>query len=80
MVMAVGAFLAPGPIIGYRLRLLLVDGLEPLDRDVEVAHSAKVGVQPLQFIPYSGPFGVGNHRREKQNRCAQARERDTHLM
>jgi hypothetical protein len=39
-----------------------------------------MAMQPLQFILYSRLFSIGDHRREKQYRCAQARERNAHLM
>src|SRR5882757_6231564 len=60
-----GALRVPVWIVGCRLWLLLVDGLEPLDGDVQIAHGAKMGVQPFQFAPYLLPLGVGNHRRKK---------------
>ena len=54
--MAVGALLVPVLIMGHCLRPLLTDGLQSLDRDVQIAHGAELGVQPLQFVPYSRPF------------------------
>src|SRR6266404_4795331 len=80
MAMAFRALLVPVPIIGYCLRPLLVDGLQPLDRDVQIPHGAEMGVQPFQFTLYSRSFGVDNHRREKQYGSPQSRERNPHLM
>ena len=80
MTMAVGALLVPVLIIGHCLRPLLADGLQSLDRNVQISHGAELGVQPLQFIPYSRPLGVIDHRREKQYGGAQARERNAHLV
>jgi hypothetical protein len=70
----------PGWVVGCRLRLLPVDGPEPLDGDIQIAHGAKVGVHPFQFAPYSLPFGVGNHRREKRQGCTQAGKFNAHLV
>ena len=78
--MAVGALLVPVLIMGHCLRPLLTDGLQSLDRDVQISHGAELGVQPLQFVPYSRPLGVIDHRREKQYGGAQARKRNAHLM
>src|SRR5882762_8155739 len=61
-----GALRVPGWIVGCRLWLLLVDGLEPLDGDVQIAHGAKMGVEPFQFALYLLPLGVGKHRRKKR--------------
>src|SRR5713226_3747817 len=80
MALAVRALLVAVLIIGYCLRLLLADGLQSLDRDVQISHDAKMGVQPLQFIPYSGSLGVIDHRREKPYGCAQAGKCDAHLL
>src|SRR5260370_35691586 len=78
--MAVRALLVPGLIIGCCLLPLLVVGLQPLHRDVQISHGAELAVQPLQFTPYSRPLGVVDHRREKQHGCAQSSERNAHLM
>jgi hypothetical protein len=67
-------------MLGCCSRLPFVDGAEPFDRDIQIAHRAKMGVQPLQLIPDLGSLRVGNHRREKQYRRAQAGQRDAHLM
>src|SRR6266436_10057051 len=80
MAVAVRARLVPTLTIGHCLRPLLADGLQSLDRDVQISHGAELGVQPLQFIPYSSPLGVIDHWREKYYRCAQPRKRDAHLM
>src|ERR1700738_5545852 len=80
MPMAVRALSVPGSIIGYGLRPLLVHCPQPLDRDVEISHGAKLAVQPLHLIPYLRPLDVSNHRREKQYGCAQLRERNAHFM
>src|SRR2546429_8930761 len=77
MTMAVGALLVPVLIMGHCLRPLLTDGLQSLDRDVQISHGAELGVQPLQFVPYSRPLGVIDHRREKQYGGAQPRKRNT---
>jgi hypothetical protein len=67
-------------MIGHCLRPLLAGGLQSLDRDVQISHAAELGVQPLQFISYSRPLGVIDHRRKKQYGGAQARERNAHLV
>jgi hypothetical protein len=59
---------------------MLVGGLQSLDCNVQISQAAELGVQPLQFIPYSRPPGVIDHRREKQYGSAQARERNAHLV
>ncbi len=48
---------------------LLVQPLDPVDRDVEIAHRAEFAVQPFQFIPDLVADRVFDHRREK-NRMA----------
>src|ERR1700731_5077380 len=48
--LARGTLAVPGWII--RRGSLLVDFLQPFDCDIEVAHRAKMGVDPFQFIPY----------------------------
>ncbi len=78
--MAVRTLLVAVPIIRHCLRPLLTDRLQSLDCNVQISHGAKLGVEPLQFIRYSHPLGVIDHRREKHYGCAQARERDAHLM
>src|SRR6266404_6848474 len=80
MAMAVRAPFVPGPKIGCFLPPPLVVGLQPLHRDVQIPHGAKLAVQPLQFTLYSRPLGVVDHRREKQYGCAQSSERKAHLM
>src|SRR5712672_2568264 len=80
MAMAVRALLVPVLIVGRCLRPMLVGGLQSLDCNIQISHTAELGVQPLQFIPYSRPLGVIDHRREKQYGGAQARERNAHLM
>src|SRR5213596_4041363 len=78
--MAVRALLVPVLIIGNCLWPLLAGVLQSLDRDVQISHAAEPSIQPLQFIPYSRPLGVIDHRREKQYGGAQARERNAHLV
>src|SRR6266513_1392269 len=80
MAMAVRALLIPVLTVGHCLRPLLADSLQSLDRDVQISHGAELGVQPLQFIPYSRPLGVIDHWREKQYGGAQARKRNAHLV
>ena len=55
-----------------------IDYPEAFYRDVEISHNAKMGIQPLQFGPYSRPCGIGNHRREEQYGGAQVRQRNAH--
>ena len=64
--------------MGYGSRPAFVSGFQPRDRDVQIPHRAKMAVQPLQLLPYLRSLGVGNHRREEQDRRAQARQRDAH--
>src|SRR5258708_21176361 len=80
MAVTVCALFVPVLIIGRWLRPLLAAGLQSLDRDVQISHGAKLGVQPLQFIPYSRPLEVIDHRREKQYGCAQAGKGGAPLM
>ncbi len=58
MAMAVRALLVPVLTIGHCLRPLPADGLQSLDRDVQISHGAELGVEPLQFILYLRPLGV----------------------
>src|SRR6266851_4557933 len=80
MTMAVRAPFVPGSIIGCCWLPLLAAGLQPLHRYVQISHGAKLAVQPLQFTLYSRPPGVVDHRREKQDGCAQSSERNAHSM
>src|SRR5260370_42480737 len=80
MAMAVRALLVPVLIVGRCLRPMLVGGLQSLDCNIQISHTAELGVQPLQFIPYSRPLGVIDHRREKQYGSARARERNANLV
>jgi hypothetical protein len=48
--------------------------------DIEISHSAKLDVQPLQFSSDLLPLGVRNHQGEKRNGRAQASKRNAHLM
>ena len=75
--MALRPLCLPGSIV---LRPLFAGSLKPPDRDIEIAHGAKLSVQPLQFGPDSLPLGVGNHRREKRDSRPQASKRNSHLM
>src|SRR5712671_1805778 len=78
--MAARAPFVPGPMIKRCLPPLLAAGFEPLHRDVQIAHGAKLAVQPFQFTLYLRPLGVVDHRREKQDGGAQSSERKAHLM
>src|SRR3954469_11338907 len=80
MSMADRALLVPVLTIGHCPRPLLAGGLQSLDRHVQISHAAELGVQPLQFMLYSRPLGVVDHRREKQYGGAQASKRNAHLM
>src|SRR2546430_17396802 len=80
MAMAVRALLVPVLIIGNCLRPLLADVLQSLNRDVQISHAAELSIQPLQFVPYSRPLGVIDHRREKQYGGAPGRKRHTRLI
>ena len=62
------------------MRRPFASSFKSLDCDVEISHGAEMGVQPLEFVPYSRPLGVGNHRREKRDSRTQASERNPHLM
>src|SRR5213078_328278 len=50
LAMAVRALLLPQTIVRYCLRLLFIQFGEPLDRYVEIADRAQLGVQPLKLI------------------------------
>src|SRR5262249_16863179 len=74
------AFLIPGADRGQDLRPLLVQYLDAIEGDVEIAYRAKLAVQPFQFVPDLVADGVFDHRREEQDGGAQMRERNPHLM
>src|SRR5260370_8363333 len=65
MAMAVRALLVPVLIVGRCLRPMLVGGLQSLDCNIQISHTAELGVQPLQFIPSSPPLGCIHHLREQ---------------
>jgi len=53
--MALRALCQPTRIIRIRL-------FQELDRNVHVARSAELGVQPFQFTLQVNAFGIGKHR------------------
>jgi hypothetical protein len=62
------------------MRLPLFERFYPINRDVEIADSAKLAVEPFQFVPYLVAELVMYHRRKKQDRSAQMCQRDAHLV
>src|SRR5260370_23757716 len=72
MAMAVRALLVPVLIVGRCLRPMLVGGLQSLDCNIQISHTAELAVQPLQPFPYSGRPGATDHRRRKQYGSATA--------
>jgi hypothetical protein len=78
--MSVGALYLPDSIIRCHAGLPLSDLLQPLDRDVQIPGSAKLGVQPFQFAFQSNPSGIDNHRRKKRNGGPQAGQRNAHFV
>src|SRR5262245_48168739 len=60
--MAFGLLLVPGAERAHRLRSLVVEGLDPLDCNVEIAHGTELAVEPFQLVPHFVAHGVMDHR------------------
>lgn len=55
-------------------------GTQPFDGNVEIADYSKMRIQPFQLAPDLRQLAVSYHRREENDRRAQARQRNAHSV
>jgi hypothetical protein len=63
-----------------RRSVAIACGRQPFDGNVEIAHYAEMRIQPFQFAPYLRQLAVSYHRREENDRRAQARQCNAHSV